>query len=486
MAWHFYSTASNSGTAPMLHATASDPLISRPFTVSCWFNVPGVPLGIGFPLISLQAGTATNDAARLQISGTLSLQALEQTATNNRNANTSPQVLITNSWNHGMGWFIATTDRRVMLNGCTPVTNATSCPATAPTMVGINNDPVSGAATPNIAGADIAEVAIWNVQLTEWEGRWLSKGNSPLTLRHRRGNLRFYRSFSTPDPNQELGKYDNKRLRTFNSPQPGKQNTFQKIKLVTPNHWLVHWKWFLLNIVSGTTTNLTLAAAASVLAAFQRKMGLNNITTSVGIAGTTMQVGKGLSIDALGGAASTMQIGKILAASAMGTATMTVMKVVLVTLIAVATAVAAISLQVGKGLSAGANGTASMTRQVGTNLAASAIASGAFVRQVGKFLTATTVAVSGTTMQVGKSLAASAVGGAVLTLTKIISVLLAAAASVTPTLSTLFSPAPTPTSATPPFVGHAGVGFSKDSRWQKRRAIWKSKAASWRQKWGND
>lgn len=88
-----------------------------------------------------------------------------------------------NQWNHGLGIFVAKNSRSVMLNGGSLVTGTASFSSA----VNAENATIAAFAWNNTVAnfftGYIAEVAIWNVALTEAEGQILAKGYSPLFVR---------------------------------------------------------------------------------------------------------------------------------------------------------------------------------------------------------------------------------------------------------------------------------------------------------------
>jgi hypothetical protein len=95
------------------------------------------------------------------------------------------------AWNHAFASFISTTSRKVQLNGGTMYTNTTSkSPAGIDvlTIGGRNAAPDDG-----LFDGKLAEIGIWDTELTTAEAFILSKGVSPLLVRP--GNLVAYYPF---------------------------------------------------------------------------------------------------------------------------------------------------------------------------------------------------------------------------------------------------------------------------------------------------
>jgi hypothetical protein len=160
--------------------TTSTPVTAAPFTISAWVYPDANNIYICAVSIADNGSTKdlwyldirdVNNAARFIALDNAGSEAITTNFTN------------TNAWNHLLGRETSATDHSCMLNGDTGNigTNATSrTPDLADTIaIGATADSTP---TEYFSGR-IAEVAIWDVSLTDAEGVMLSKGVSPLQVR---------------------------------------------------------------------------------------------------------------------------------------------------------------------------------------------------------------------------------------------------------------------------------------------------------------
>jgi hypothetical protein len=150
-----------------------------PLTIACWFNVDSTAASN----VLAGIGTAGTDNAALMFTDTNGkLRAFSASGGSNASAITATSVS-TGTWHHGCAVFTNATDRRIYLNGGNQADNTTNLafPASANrTYVGAQI--YSGGVT-NFTNGRIAEVAMWNVNLSSDEVAALGKGFSPLLIR---------------------------------------------------------------------------------------------------------------------------------------------------------------------------------------------------------------------------------------------------------------------------------------------------------------
>jgi hypothetical protein len=95
---------------------------------------------------------------------------------------TSTGTYTANSWHHAAGTFASSTLREIFLNGTGGDTNTTT--VSFPTgLDGIRIGIVGGVAPGDAFDGDLAEVAVWNVVLTDAEIQALANGASPNYIR---------------------------------------------------------------------------------------------------------------------------------------------------------------------------------------------------------------------------------------------------------------------------------------------------------------
>lgn len=148
-------------------------LSSPPLTMSCWFKRPGT--GSVAALMSLANESAINDRFFLFLgsSNTLGMQTYTASAVA---AGVTTATASTGVWNHAAGVVASTGSRTAYLNGTAGTANTTgiSNPTlTATSIAARKNSTVAGYST-----IEIADVGIWNVELTSAEITSLSKGMS--------------------------------------------------------------------------------------------------------------------------------------------------------------------------------------------------------------------------------------------------------------------------------------------------------------------
>ncbi len=189
----------------------SAPVIAAPFTMSCFFNSDDIT--ITQILLSVVDKDVDDNFWGLAASGVLGGDPITMntsTGAGNVSAATSAGFSA-NTWHHACGVEASATDRRVFIDGGSKGTNATSrSPA--------NADRVSigriGDSTPAFyTSGRIAEVAIWNVALSDAEVALLAKGFSPLFIQPH--NLVAYWPLIRDDDNDWIGGFD---LSAFNTP----------------------------------------------------------------------------------------------------------------------------------------------------------------------------------------------------------------------------------------------------------------------------
>lgn len=157
------------------YETATAAVTGPPFTWSCWFY-PTV--AAARTIMNVHQGGVTNEYFYL---------ASESSRMNFevRNAASGNSALLTgaapnfNAWNHGFAVSIATNNRRASLNGGTVVSTASNRPT-----IGIDTTTLlsgNGVAKAELDGR-LADVAIWDVALSDDEGARLALGVDPLFI----------------------------------------------------------------------------------------------------------------------------------------------------------------------------------------------------------------------------------------------------------------------------------------------------------------
>ncbi len=152
-------------------------LTGVPITMSAWFNFPDIALSQSPVSIADASAGATSIRLRVRGSDNLVYAVTTDFSANSFSAVTST-TYTPNTWQHGCAVFAATNDRRVYLDGGNKGTNADGV---TPTNLDVTAIGRRGGSSPDeYADGLIAEVAVWNIALTDDEVAILAKGYSPL------------------------------------------------------------------------------------------------------------------------------------------------------------------------------------------------------------------------------------------------------------------------------------------------------------------
>lgn len=148
-----------------------------PLSISAWFRTDDAT--VNQQILALE-NDATTDRFGLLIQQVSSNPKLVATV-NSFNAEHAT-TLSANTWYHGMGCFASSTSRSVYLDGAGKVTNTDSA-----TPSGIDLTSVGRwyrlTFTTNYWSGDLAEIGVWDVELTDAEVSVLAIGTSPLMVR---------------------------------------------------------------------------------------------------------------------------------------------------------------------------------------------------------------------------------------------------------------------------------------------------------------
>jgi hypothetical protein len=171
MAYQF--TAANSRYL----STTSTPTTAAPFTISCWGNLPSLA-GIQ-SLVSIESGNS-NDIFLLYAFGGTQLAFFTQRQGGSFGDTGSGFTFSANTWFNAIAVERAVNSRSLYLNGGTVIggserTNTTNTGAPAVSRIAIGARYYSGTLG-GYANGLIAEVGIWNVELTESERVSLARG----------------------------------------------------------------------------------------------------------------------------------------------------------------------------------------------------------------------------------------------------------------------------------------------------------------------
>lgn len=185
-----------SGTAQTL--SRSDVVVTAfPFTIACWFNasVDSSLCQFGFG-----DGTASNLVFMARLS-TKNLRAAIITAGGAQFSADTVNTVNTGSWNAGVAVYNSNTDRRAYLNGDAANKGSNASSSTFPVMT--KTEIGASGATSLLWNGQLAEIAVWNVALSEEEILLHYQGISPHFIRP--ANLVLYvpiNGSSSPEPDK--------------------------------------------------------------------------------------------------------------------------------------------------------------------------------------------------------------------------------------------------------------------------------------------
>jgi hypothetical protein len=163
-----------------------------PMTFSCWFNSTAFPGGANvLGMVSIWTGLATNHRWNMGINS--SGQSTAGTRSSISGSAISINSTTTGTWNHAVARYVANNDRNAVLNG--DIVNMGTDSTVVNVNTGVNRTGIAithdqGGTPTALFNGQIAEVAIWNVALSDDNVVALSRRKSPLLVR--RGALRFY------------------------------------------------------------------------------------------------------------------------------------------------------------------------------------------------------------------------------------------------------------------------------------------------------
>jgi len=162
-----------------------------PFTMHCWFNSDDISKDQY--VVSIGDASATNHFVGIQLRGASDDKvAVLMLAGGGVLTAVSSNAYLANTWYPATAVCAAANDRKIYFNGEAGVISST--PAT---MTGIDQTTIGRSADYSPFGecsGMLAEVAIWDVALTDWECQQLAIGFSPKCLTSKLPHLKLYKS----------------------------------------------------------------------------------------------------------------------------------------------------------------------------------------------------------------------------------------------------------------------------------------------------
>jgi len=151
-----------------------------PVTMACWFKVPN--LTTNFALMTL-GGRTSNVRLTLQAAGAapgdvVRVQSVD--TTNTKRQAVSSTGFSVGVWHHATAVFASTTSRAAYIDGGNKGTNAASSSVSSFDALDVMVERQTGTPQGTAVDVEVAEVAVWNVALSDEEVAILALGYSPL------------------------------------------------------------------------------------------------------------------------------------------------------------------------------------------------------------------------------------------------------------------------------------------------------------------
>ena len=165
------------GTTQYLETTTV-PAVGPPVSFAAWIRPSSLAASA---IIGVSRNSGTTQRAYLGLSAAGLITAISQSSGTTRTASTSAATSAS-TWAHACAVFASSTSRSVYLNGASKGTNTQN---SSPT--GLNRGNIgmvyAGTSASLFFPGDIAEVACWNVALTDGDAALLAKGVSPYLVK---------------------------------------------------------------------------------------------------------------------------------------------------------------------------------------------------------------------------------------------------------------------------------------------------------------
>ncbi len=166
------------------------PVAAVPLTMSIWFWPDEDDYNFQRLLSLADSGSSTDYIDFQLLTGLANdpLRTYTRAGATNVNANITGTKM--NAWNHAAGVHASTSSRIVFLNGNKSSENTTTASPSAFDRLRIAVAAQSGGVSSIDFSGRLAEAAVWNVALADWEIANLNRGYSPLLVRPQ--SLKFY------------------------------------------------------------------------------------------------------------------------------------------------------------------------------------------------------------------------------------------------------------------------------------------------------
>lgn len=164
------------GTSARIHVSSAV-VTTTPYTMGCWFRTTNMTqLGA---LLSLTSSSVSTQYSTLFFRGDVASDPIDILieAGGAQNVTRSTTGCTSGKWHHACGVFSAANSRTVYLDGGSSATNTTSLSPT------INQTEIGAFRSGFWFAGDIAEVGVWNIDLSAAEIAALAKGVSPALIR---------------------------------------------------------------------------------------------------------------------------------------------------------------------------------------------------------------------------------------------------------------------------------------------------------------
>lgn len=169
------------GATQYLNITDNTIFSNIPLTMACWFKTSSNTVNQG--LLNIADATTGGQGYRLNAQGAVAGDPIRFLSVGSAtNAVDTTTGFSTNTWTHACGVISSATTRIVYINGGSSTTSTVSSTSTGRNTLYMGVIRAASAFTNYLSG-DLAEVGIWNIDLSASDVASLAKGISPSLIR---------------------------------------------------------------------------------------------------------------------------------------------------------------------------------------------------------------------------------------------------------------------------------------------------------------
>jgi hypothetical protein len=174
---------SNTGSSSNWLNTTTLPVTGAPFTIACWFKVADA--ATFYNLVTISQAASSNQYFVLAIDGTVAgdpVRAIAQSISGPEGVASTTSGITADTWQHACAVYTSATSRAAFINGGSKGTDTLSRAPASVDYLSVGAGRFSGSMFSPINGS-VAELGVWNIDLTDDEVAALGKGYSPLLVR---------------------------------------------------------------------------------------------------------------------------------------------------------------------------------------------------------------------------------------------------------------------------------------------------------------